>query len=215
MDSNWAAERERMVEHQLRARGISDARVLTAMGEIPREEFVPAQQRRWTYEDEPLPIGHGQTISQPYMTALMAQCLRLQGEERVLDIGSGSGYHAAILGALCARVVSVEILPELAEFARSNLQRTGRGGNVEVICADGSGGYPKEAPYDGISVAAGAPGVPCPLVDQLVEGGRLVIPVGDYADQELRIITRRQGKTESSVAAFCRFVPLRGSQGWR
>ncbi len=212
---DWVAERERMVERQLRARGIHDERVLQAMGEIPREEFVPAVHRLSAYEDEPLPIGHEQTISQPYMTALMAQELALTGTERVLDIGSGSGYHAAILGALAARVISIEIVPALVEMARRNLERTGRDHNVLVICGDGSAGYPDEAPYSGISVAAGAPDVPSALLEQLAESGRLAIPVGGRADQELRVMTKREGKVESRVAALCRFVPLRGFEGWR
>lgn len=215
MIPHWAGERDRMVERQLRARGIRDPRVLEAMGQIPREEFVPLQHRLSSYQDEPLPIGHGQTISQPYMTALMAQCLELAGGERVLDVGAGSGYHAAVLGALAAEVISVEIIPALAEQARSNLQRTGRGNNVRVVCGDGSEGFPEAAPYHGISVAAGAPETPQALLDQLADPGRLVIPVGTMGDQELWVITRRGGKTETRTAALCRFVPLRGYQGWR
>jgi protein-L-isoaspartate(D-aspartate) O-methyltransferase len=215
MIPDWASERRRMVERQLRARGIHDQRVLQAMLSIPREEFVPPEHRVASYQDEPLPIGHGQTISQPYMTALMAQCLELQGTERVLEIGSGSGYHAAVLGALAAEVVTIEIVPALAELARENLKRTGCDRNVLVVCGDGSAGYAEKAPYSGISVAAGAPDVPSALLEQLAEGGRLVIPVGEMGDQELRVLTRRGGKIESRVVALCRFVPLRGFQGWR
>jgi protein-L-isoaspartate(D-aspartate) O-methyltransferase len=204
-----------MVERQLRARGIRDPRVLDAMRQIPREEFVPVQHRLSSYLDEPLPIGHGQTISQPYMTALMAQCLELEGTERVLDIGAGSGYHAAVLGVLAAQVISIEIIPALAEQARANLERTGRAHNVTVICGDGSEGCPEFAPYQGISVAAGAPQTPSALLDQLANPSRLVIPVGTLGDQELRVVTNKGGRTESRTVALCRFVPLRGDQGWR
>jgi protein-L-isoaspartate(D-aspartate) O-methyltransferase len=204
-----------MVERQLRARGIRDPRVLGAMRQIPREEFVPIQHRLSSYLDEPLPIGYGQTISQPYMTALMAQCLELEGTERVLDIGAGSGYHAAVLGVLAAQVISIEIIPALAEQARANLERTGRAHNVTVICGDGSEGCPEFAPYQGISVAAGAPQTPSALLDQLADPSRLVIPVGTLGDQELRVVTNKGGRTESRTVALCRFVPLRGDQGWR
>jgi len=212
---HWAEERERMVERQLRARGIRDPRVLDAMRQIPREEFVPVQHRLSSYLDEPLPIGHSQTISQPYMTALMAECLELEGTERVLDVGAGSGYHAAVLGVLAAEVISIEIIPALAEQACANLKRTGRAHNIRVICGDGSEGYPEFAPYTGISVAAGAPETPTALLDQLADPGRLVIPVGALGDQELRVLTKKGGKIESRTVAFCRFVPLRGYQGWR
>lgn len=212
---DFAEQRRQMVERQLRARGIRDPRVLDAVAEIPREEFVAPEFREAAYRDEPLPIGYGQTISQPYMTALMAQLLELTGSERVLDVGSGSGYHAAVLGALAARVISIEIIPELAELARQNLARAGFAHNVEVICADGSMGYPTEAPYSGISVAAGAPDVPIALTEQLAEFGRLVIPVGDRSDQELRVLTKRGGRLDARMAALCRFVPLRGGEGWR
>src|SRR5574341_699164 len=153
-----------MVERQLKARGVRDARVLQAMSEIPRENFVPADCRHLSYQDDPVPIGYGQTISQPYMTALMAECLELTGAEIVLDVGSGSGYHAAVLGTLAAHVYSIEIIPELAQQARSNLEATGHAGNITVVCGDGSLGYPENAPYDGISVAAAAPSVPVKLI---------------------------------------------------
>src|SRR5579871_6414025 len=146
MIPDWATERRQMVERQLRRRGICDTRVLAAMARIPREEFVPHQLRISSYEDKPLAIGYGQTISQPYMTALMAELLSLTGTETVLDIGGGSGYHAAVLGQMAARVVSIEILPALAELAKKNLARTGFGHNIEVVCADGSLGWPAAAP---------------------------------------------------------------------
>jgi protein-L-isoaspartate(D-aspartate) O-methyltransferase len=210
---HWAAERGKMVETQLRRRGIRDGRVLAAMGEIPREQFIPPESRLSSYADGPIPIGYGQTISQPYMTALMAEALDLTGSETVLEVGSGSGYAAAVLGALAARVVTVELIPGLAEMARENLARTGRLHNVTVIRGDGSLGYPGMAPYGAISVAAGAPEIPPALLDQLDDPGRLVIPVGDWEDQELRVVTKQGGQIEQRVATLCRFVPLRGAEG--
>jgi len=211
---NWPGERLRMVEKQLRRRGVHDARVLAAMGEIAREEFVPLEWRVAAYGDAPVTIGYGQTISQPYMTALMAAELELDGTETVLEVGTGCGYAAAVLGALARRVVSLEIIPELAELARQNLRRTGRDGNIEVIAADGSLGHPLLAPYGAISVAAGAPDVPMALLDQLRDPGRLVIPVGEFEDQELRVVRRHGGHVDYRVATLCRFVPLRGGEGW-
>jgi protein-L-isoaspartate(D-aspartate) O-methyltransferase len=203
-----------MVEKQLRRRGVHDARVLAAMGEIPREEFVPLESRVAAYGDAPVPIGYGQTISQPYMTALMAAALELSGTETVLEVGSGCGYAAAVLGALASRVVSLEIIPELAEIARQNLFRTGRNGNIAVITADGSFGYPPLAPYAAISVPAGAREVPMALLEQLRDPGRLVIPIGEFEDQELRVVQRQEGRIDYRVATLCRFVPLRGGEGW-
>lgn len=215
MIPDWAAERRRMVETQLRKRGIQDPRVLAAMLEIPREEFVPLEARLLSYRDEPIQIGLGQTISQPYMTALMAEKLGLRGGETVLEVGAGCGYAAAVLGCLAARVVSVEILPQLAQLARANLRRTGRDHNIAVIEGDGSWGYAAAGPYDGISVAAGAPDIPAALLEQLNDPGVLVIPVGELDDQELRVVTRCGGRISSRVATLCRFVPLRGGEGWR
>jgi protein-L-isoaspartate(D-aspartate) O-methyltransferase len=203
-----------MVETQLRRRGIHDARVLAAMAEIPREEFVPAESRLLSCRDEPIQIGFGQTISQPYMTALMAEELALEGSETVLEVGTGCGYAAAVLGRLAAHVVTVEIVPQLAQLARRNLRGTGRGHNIQVIEGDGSWGYQAAGPYGGISVAAGAPDVPAPLLAQLRDPGILVIPVGGLDDQELRVITKRDGQIHSRVATLCRFVPLRGCEGW-
>lgn len=204
-----------MVEVQLRRRGIRDERVLRAMEEIPREEFVPQDARVLAYDDNPVPVGYLQTISQPYMTAVMTELLELSGTENVLEVGTGSGYHAAVLGALAATVVTMELIPELAQRAKRNLERTGRDANVLVMTGDGSSGYPQLAPYDAISVAAGAPDLPAQLLDQLNDPGRLVIPVGERIDQELRLIWKRNGRIESRVAGFCRFVPLRGEEGWR
>ena len=203
-----------MVETQLRRRGIRDERVLRALQDIPREEFVPADVRVLAYRDDPIHIGYGQTISQPYITALMAELLELNGTETVLEVGAGSGYAAALLSALGARVISVEIVPGLARLARENLRRTGRGANVEVIVTDGSVGYPPQAPYDAISVAAAAPDIPVALLEQLNDPGRLVIPVGERDDQELRVVSKEDGRITSRVATLCRFVPLRGTEGW-
>ena len=214
MIPDWAGERQGMVERQLRRRGIHDERVLAAMGEIPREEFVPLEWRVTAYGDEPVTIGYGQTISQPYMTALMAAELELDGTETVLEVGAGCGYAAAVLGALARRVISIELIPELAGIARHNLRRTGRDSNVEVIAGDGSLGYAPLAPYDAITVAAGAPDVPSALLEQLRDPGRLVIPVGEFEDQELRVMHRQGGHTDCRVSTLCRFVPLRGGKGW-
>jgi len=212
---DWTAERRYMVEHQLRKRGLRDRRVLDAMLAIPREEFVPLEWRVAAYGDAPVSIGHGQTISQPYMTALMAQELELTGAETVLEVGSGCGYAAAVLGVLAAHVVTIEIVVPLAEVARENLRRTGHNGNIEVVAGDGSLGYLARAPYDAISVAAAAPEIPSSLLEQLGDPGRLVIPVGERDDQELRVVTKRDGRIDYRVATLCRFVPLRGGEGWR
>ena len=215
MIPDWAAERSAMVDQQLRRHGIRDPRVLAAMGRIPREEFVPPEVRVSSYQDEPIHIGHGQTISQPYMTAFMAELLELDGTETVLDVGAGSGYHAAVLGLLAARVVSIEVIPALAALAEANLARTGLGSHIEVVSGDGSRGWPAAAPYHAISVAAGAPAVPPALLEQLRDPGRLVIPVGPMADQELMVYRKHDARIDSHVAGYCRFVPLRGDHGWQ
>lgn len=204
-----------MVEMQLRRRGIRDQRVLAAMERIPREQFVPERERSLAYSDAPIYIGSGATISQPYMAALMAEALDLGGGETVLDVGSGSGYHAALLCELARRVISIEIVPELAALAEDNLRRAGYAGRVLVVLGDGSAGFSPESPYDAISVAAAAPEAPRPLVDQLNDPGRLVIPVGSLEDQDLRVLVKGGGRLTSRIASHCRFVPLRGEQGWR
>lgn len=214
MESSWSEQRLNMVEHQLRRRNIRDSRVLAAMSRIPREEFVSEADRSASYTDQPIGIGFGQTISQPYMTALMVQSLELTGTETVLDVGTGSGYHAAVLGLLSRSVVSIELVPELAAKARDTLQRMGLGENVTIIQGDGSLGYPHQAPYQGISVAAAAPDVPFPLLDQLDDPGKLVIPVGTKADQDLKVITKLNGRVMYAVVSQCRFVPLLGRGGW-
>jgi protein-L-isoaspartate(D-aspartate) O-methyltransferase len=215
MIPDWAAERRRMVDRQLRRRGIRNEQVLAAMLEIPREEFVPLEARVEAYGDAPVAIGYGQTISQPYMTALMAEALELRGHETVLEIGAGSGYAAAVLGMLAARVITVEIMEPLAQRARENLKRTARDRNINVIWGDGSRGHAADAPYDAISVAAGAPAIPAALLEQLQDPGVLAIPVGEFDDQELRFLRKRDGRTESRIATPCRFVPLRGGEGWQ
>ena len=204
-----------MVEEQLHRRGIHDPGVLAAMARIPREEFVQERDQPVSYSDSPITIGFGQTISQPYMTALMAQTLELRGTETVLDVGAGSGYHAAVLGQLALHVYSIELVPELAELARTTLARTGFDANVTVVQGDGSLGLPEHAPYQAISVGAAAPDVPYALLDQLDDPGRLVIPVGDIADQDLKLVSKSQGRVRYTTVSQCRFVPLLGRQGWK
>ena len=208
------ARRARMVEHHLRARDIVDPRVLAAMATVPRHEFVPAELADLAYDDVPLPIGNDQTISQPYVVAWTVQALELAGHERVLDIGTGSGYAAAILGVLAAEVETVERIEELARTAAERLARLGFT-NVHVHHADGSLGWPERAPYDAIAVAAGAPKPPRPLLDQLAIGGRLVVPTGHPDHQVLVRITRRDATTfDEQQLGGVRFVPLLGAEGW-
>jgi protein-L-isoaspartate(D-aspartate) O-methyltransferase len=200
-------QRARMVEEQLRRRGIADSRVLTAMGEIPREAFVPESQRRNAYYDGALPLAHGQTISQPLMVAMSVEALQLKGDETVLEVGAGSGYQAAVLSKLAKKVHAIEIIPELVAGARQVLESLGID-NVELICADGRNGWPDGAPYDAIVVAAAADEVPRALVDQLAEGGRLVIPVGKTRGQALQASRKREGELETEELCRCVFVPL-------
>ena len=212
-EHDYTSARLVMVRSQLQRRGITDERVLQAMREVPRHLFVPLEWRHQAYSDRPLPIGDEQTISQPYMVAIMTQSLALQGHEHVLEIGTGSGYQAAVLSRLAAHVSSIEYFADLADSARAVLQRLGYT-NVEVIVGDGGLGLPAQAPYDGIIVAAAAPHVPHPLLAQLAEGGRLVIPVGSATSQELLIITRRGDDYAQERSDPCRFVPLLGQEGW-
>lgn len=208
-----AAARARMVKDQLAARGIRDPRVLQAFARVPRQEFIPEAFRAQAYEDHPLPIGEGQTISQPYMVALMTEQLRLQGHERVLEIGSGSGYQTAILAELALEIVAVERVPALLTAARRHLQALGYT-NVQWVLGDGSLGWPSAAPYDAILAAAAAPQVPPSLLDQLAEGGRLVLPVGPADNQVLLRLEKHQGTWHREEIARCAFVPLVGEGGW-
>jgi len=208
-----ALERARMVDSQLRARDITDRRVLAAMGQVPRHRFVRPIDLPLAYADAPLPIGHRQTISQPYIVALMTQLVEPRPQDLLLEIGTGSGYQAAVLAALARRVISVERIPELAEQARGVLADLGIE-NVEILEADGTLGYAAEAPYAGIVVTAGAPRLPEALRDQLAEGGRLVLPVGSRDGQMLERWTRRGGEVQRERIAPVAFVPLIGDQGW-
>jgi protein-L-isoaspartate(D-aspartate) O-methyltransferase len=212
--SQFDVQHKLMVELQLRARGITDERVLAAMGRVPREEFVPEEYRADAYADAALPIGEGQTISQPYMVALICQELALTGDERVLDVGTGSGYQAAVLAELAREVVSIERHERLAEWARQNLARAGYADRVEVHVGDGSLGWPERAPYEAIAVAAAAPGLPRALYDQLAENGRLVLPIGTRHGQRLEVVVRSPEGPRVARSVPCRFVPLVGAQGF-
>jgi protein-L-isoaspartate(D-aspartate) O-methyltransferase len=209
-----ARERAAMVEGQLRRRGIRDERVLAAMGAIPRELFVPQSDRSHAYADAALPIEAGQSISQPYMVARMTELLAVRPGDRVLEIGTGSGYQAAILASLGARVVSLERHAELAEEARRRLERLGLADAVEVRVADGSLGDPAGGRFDGIVVTAAAPSIPEALLDQLADGGRLVIPVGPRERQRLVVVTRHGNEWEQQSDGEVVFVPLVGAGGW-
>jgi protein-L-isoaspartate(D-aspartate) O-methyltransferase len=200
-------QRARMVDEQLRRRGIADSRVLAAMGEIPREAFIPDSEKHNAYHDGALPLSHGQTISQPLMVAMSVEALRLRGDETVLEVGAGSGYQAAVLSKLARKVYAIEIIPELVTGARRAIDALGID-NVELICGDGRRGWPDGAPYDGIVVAAAAQEVPKALVEQLKEGGRLVIPVGGKWGQALQASRKREGKLETEELCRCVFVPL-------
>ena len=203
----FAVERQHMVETQVRARGIRDQRLLDAMGNIPRHEFVEARYRDQAYEDHPLPIAAGQTISQPYIVALMLDLLQLEPAARVLEIGTGSGYQTAVLTQLAKHVYSVERHPELARQATDTLSRLGLT-NVTVVTGDGSRGLPEYAPFDAIIVSAAAPQVPPALFEQLREGGRMIIPVGPPEAQELQLVRKQGGKALTVLREGCRFVPL-------
>jgi protein-L-isoaspartate(D-aspartate) O-methyltransferase len=202
-----ALQRQRMVQQQLVARGITDARVLAAMAKVPREEFVAPDSRASSYEDGPLPIGYGQTISQPYIVAFMTEQLRLQPGDRVLEVGTGSGYQAAILAELVSEVYSIEIVEPLAKNAEATLQRLGHN-NVYLKAGDGYKGWPEAAPFDAIMVTCAPDKVPQPLVDQLKEGGRLVIPVGDRFAQQLYLLEKKNGQLKQSATLPVRFVPM-------
>jgi protein-L-isoaspartate(D-aspartate) O-methyltransferase len=212
MQPEGQARRE-MVELQLRARDIVDENVLRAMERVARELFVPERERRRAYEDAALPIGHGQTISQPYMVARICEALSVQPGHRVLDVGTGSGYQAAVLAELGAEVVTIERIAELAEQARSNLAAAGYE-QVQVVVGDGTLGVPEQAPFDEIAVAAAAPSLPETLYEQLRTGGRLVVPVGGQRSQRLEVIVRSPEGPAVVHSVPCRFVPLVGEEGF-
>jgi protein-L-isoaspartate(D-aspartate) O-methyltransferase len=205
-----AASRRAMVAEQIAARGVRDPQVLKAMAEVPRHLFVPADVAAQAYEDHPVTIGRGQTISQPYIVGLMTECLALRGGEKLLEIGTGSGYQAAVLARIAGRVFSIEIDPALAASAAGTLARLGVG-NVSVRAGDGFFGWPEEAPFDAIIVTAAAPEVPPALLAQLAEGGRLVLPLGDPSTfQRLTVITKKGGQSRAEAVLDVRFVPMTG-----
>lgn len=212
--ARFEVARRAMVEMQIERRGVRDARVLSAMRLVPRHAFVPADFRSQAYEDAPLPIGGGQTISQPYMVAAMTAALQVAENERVLEVGAGCGYQAAVLSKLGREVVTLEYRAELAAETARRLAEM-RYENIHVHCGDGTLGLPEMAPFDAILVAAGAPAAPPPLLAQLAEGGRMVIPIGTLENQELQLIERRRGMFETTTLDNCRFVPLIGAHGWK
>ena len=206
-DDTHSAARARMVRSQLADRDIRDPRVLQAMLDVPRHEFVAQELRSQAYEDHPLPIGAGQTISQPYIVALMLQHLELKPTDRVLEVGTGSGYATALLSRLCAEVFSIERHPELAESASRLLNHLGYS-NARVVTGDGSDGLPEYAPFDAILVSAAASDVPRALLDQLAEGGRMIVPIGSSFSQHLQLIRKFRGEVQAEALEGCRFVPL-------
>ena len=205
--ADFAAQRQRMVEQQLKPRGIKDDRVLAAMARVPRQAFVPVDERGDAYEDGPLPIGFDQTISQPYIVAFMTEQLRLKPGDRLLEIGTGSGYQAAVLAELVADVYTVEIVEPLAKTAEATLQRLGYK-NVHLKVGDGYLGWPEEGPFDAIIVTCAPDKVPPPLVDQIKDGGRMVIPVGERFAQQLYLLEKKNGQLKESATLPVRFVPM-------
>jgi len=211
--NDFAKARARMVQEQLRSRDIADPRVLAAMGKVPRHLFVEEALQAQAYGDFPLPIGEGQTISQPYIVALMTQMLSLQGHEKILEIGTGCGYQTAVLAQLCEQVYSLERLKKLLARARNNLAKVGC---FNALCKAGDGtlGWPEQAPYDAIMVTAGGPEIPQALLQQLADPGIMVIPVGDRTSQQLTRVFKRDGEINIEPGELVRFVSLIGSQGW-
>jgi len=207
LKDDLASQRVRMVRTQIEDRGVRDLRVLEAMRSVPRHEFVPEDYRGGAYEDHPLPIGEEQTISQPFIVALMLEHLALRNNDRVLEVGTGSGYVTALLSVLCAEVFSVERYASLARSAEARLQRLGYK-NVRIRVGDGSLGWSEYAPFDAVLVSAATPEVPAPLFDQLREGGRMVLPVGSSWTQELQLVRKVNGKKDVTLLEGCRFVPL-------
>jgi protein-L-isoaspartate(D-aspartate) O-methyltransferase len=212
-EKGLSQERQRMVAEQLRPRGIRDPRILSAFETIPRHFFIPNEEQAWSYGDYPHPIGFGQTISQPYIVALMTESLVLTGSEKALEVGTGSGYQAAILAMLVAEVHTIEIIPELAERARRAFESLDIV-NVHSHVGDGSKGLTEFSPFDAILVTAAAPHIPKPLLDQLSDGGRLIIPVGSRGFQELELWHRNGSEFKSETILPVAFVPLRGEYGW-
>ncbi len=212
VDNELRGARERLVE-TLREKGITDLSVLRAVEMTPRHAFIPTGLRHRAYEDAPLPIGNGQTISQPYVHAVYLQQLKLTGSERVLEIGTGSGYQTVLLAHLVAQVFSIERIGALLQQAQDNIHRTGVN-NVSLLHGDGTIGWREYAPYDAILVGAGSPTIPQPLIDQLAEGGRLLIPIGDRDEQKLILVRKANGQIDKQEVAPVRFVPLVGSHGW-
>jgi protein-L-isoaspartate(D-aspartate) O-methyltransferase len=210
---DFPARRAEMVEHQLRERGIRDERVLAAMGEVPRELFVGERRRELAYADAALPIGSEQTISQPWIVAAILQALELTGEENVLEVGTGSGYSTALLGRLAEHVVSVERHSGLARAAAGHL-RASSSSNVELMVGDGSRGVPDRAPFDAIAVHAAAPKPPPALIEQLADGGRMVVPVASGEEEMLTLLKRHGAELETTVISPCKFVPLIGAEGF-
>src|SRR6267142_1324048 len=210
----FSSQISNMIQRQLRRRGITDAVVLGAMESVPRHEFVPEESRARAYDDVPLPIGGGQTISQPYIVAARSAALHVRPSDRVLEIGTGCGYQAAILSRLAGEVFGVERRPELALSASARLERLGYA-NVHVHCGDGTLGMPDLAPFDAILVPSAAPVTPQPLLSQLAEGGRMIVPVGDAEHQELQLIEKRGKSVRTTTLEGCRFVPLVGYHGWQ
>jgi protein-L-isoaspartate(D-aspartate) O-methyltransferase len=212
-EGRYGRDRERMVEEQLVARGVTDPRVLAALRRVPRHRFVQEALRDRAYGDHPLPIGEEQTISQPFIVGFMSSLLELSGQEKVLEIGTGSGYQTAVLAELARRVCSIERLPRLAERARATLEALGYD-NVWVRVGNGTLGWPDQAPFDRIIVTAGGPAVPPPLVQQLAEGGRMVLPVGNADNQVLTIVENVGGEIRTSQQGECKFVKLVGKYAW-
>jgi len=211
----WQELARNMVETQIARRGIKDKRVLQVMSALPRHLFVPSRLKDSAYDDTPLPIGMGQTISQPYMVALMTELLALGGGEKVLEVGTGSGYQAAVLCKLCREVCTIERVKELIPIAEENLRKVGLS-NFKIKYGDGSLGWKEESPFDAIIVTAAAPKLPQSLVDQLADGGRLVIPVGDRYVQDLLLVSKDRGdELKKEVVSKCVFVPLIGKEGWK
>ena len=213
MIPRFSGARRRLIE-ELQRKGINDLAVLKAFDEVPRHLFVPSGVQHRAYEDSALPIGHGQTISQPWVHARYLQSLGLKGHERVLEIGTGSGFQTALLARIVREVYSIERIPELVELARSALRASGTG-HVHIMVGDGSLGWPEHAPFDAILVGAASPNVPQPLVDQLAVGGQLLVPVGDREEQVLKRVTRTATGTEQATLEAMRFVPLIGTHGFR